>query len=229
MPTRSSTNLKEHLNTNRRPPEYSWPGTSFTPSRRFDSCLAHALDAKQHSALGLTTRAGHDRKPLLDGLHPMSACAESLKLDSIHAYDMACRLSRRRLRSSLRTGGHRLLEAVKPLGVNLSVLTKSMQSRWVDVFETPGKGGGAYSSGSYTVNVCADELQRHRRQHVHPGRTQMGPPCTRTCSAAPSRCEASYSIFVAEVASTLNEGLLMHLLLKETTDTRKRLFVDRYG
>jgi oligoendopeptidase F len=204
----------------------------YTRARRFDTCLAGALDDNNiplsvyHSLLDTT-------ESHLDGLHAYTRLRrKALKLDTLYPYDMVCPLfPDQDYEVDYGRALSRLLEAVAPLGREyVSVLTKAMQSRWVDVYETPGKGGGAYSYGSYTChpyvlmnyNDTVDNMFTLAHEMGHAMHSYLA---NRTQPFAKSQ----YSIFVAEVASTLNEGLLMQLLLKETTDVRTRLYLlNRY-
>ena len=109
-------------------------------------------------------------------------------------------------------------ECLAPLGEEyISRLTKGVESGWIDVYETPGKTSGAYSFGSYDsypyilmnyTGKLQDVLTLvHECGHsMHSSYTREAQPFT----------YGDYSIFVAEVASTVNESLtLKHLLDKE--------------
>ena len=119
-----------------------------------------------------------------------------------------------------------VLEALKPLGDDyVAIIKKAIDSRWIDVFPTPGKQFGAYSSGmdkelhpyilmNYTdlysdVSTMAHELG-HTMQSYLSNNTQPYPL-------------ADYPIFVAEVASTFNEVLLFDYMIKKVTDDNTRL------
>lgn len=119
-----------------------------------------------------------------------------------------------------------VLEALKPLGDEyVATIKKAIDSRWIDVFPTPGKQFGAYSSGmdkelhpyilmNYTdlysdVSTMAHELG-HTMQSYLSNNTQPYPL-------------ADYPIFVAEVASTFNEVLLFDYMIKKVTDDNTRL------
>lgn len=119
-----------------------------------------------------------------------------------------------------------VLDAIKPLGDEyVKVAKQGMESRWIDVYPTPGKRSGAYSNGgcydvhpyillNYNgqyddVSTLAHELG-HTMHSYFSNKTQP-------------YALADYSIFVAEVASTLNEALLIHKMLKEIDDTDVRL------
>lgn len=204
----------------------------YTRTRRFDSCLAGALDGNNiplsvyHSLINTT-------ESNLAGLHAYTRLRKRiLKLDSISGYDMVCPLfPDQDYEVDYPRAVERLLEAVAPLGNEyVSALRKAMQSRWVDVFETPGKGSGAYSYGNYSAhpfvlmnyNNTVDNMFTLAHEMGHAMHSYLS---NRTQPYA----KHQYSIFVAEVASTLNEGLLMQLLIKETTDVRQKLYLlNRY-
>jgi oligoendopeptidase F len=204
----------------------------YTRARRFDSCLANALDGNNiplsvYHALIDTTESN------LAGLHAYTHLRKKiLKLDSIYGYDMVCPLfPDQDYEVDYPRAVDRLLEAVAPLGSEyVTVLRKAMQSRWVDVYETPGKGGGAYSYGNYSAhpfvlmnyNNTVDNMFTLAHEMGHAMHSYLS---NRTQPYA----KHQYSIFVAEVASTLNEGLLMQLLIRETADVRQKLYLlNRY-
>lgn len=119
------------------------------------------------------------------------------------------------------------LEAVKPLGPEyVEALRKGFADRWVDFYPTPGKRSGAYSTGVYGVhpfqlqnfNDIYEDVTTLAHESGHSMHTylsyQKQPYVT-----------ADYVTFVAEVASTLNENLLLHTMLDRTQDKDTRLFL----
>ncbi|MBN2376965.1 MAG: oligoendopeptidase F [Sedimentisphaerales bacterium] len=119
-----------------------------------------------------------------------------------------------------------VLDAVKPLGPDyVRVIDQAFKNRWIDVYPTPGKRAGAYSNGSAydvhpyillnyndtyeDVSTLAHELG-HTMHSYYSNKTQPFPT-------------ADYSIFVAEVASTFNEALLIDKMLREIKDDDTRL------
>ena len=122
-----------------------------------------------------------------------------------------------------------VLEAVSPLGEEYCGIMKSgFEGGWVDVYENENKCSGAYSAGAYVHPFVllnhTDDLQSeftiaHEMGHaLHSYYSNKTQPVT----------YRDYKIFVAEVASTFNESLLMQHLLKTTTDKRKRAFLINY-
>lgn len=121
-------------------------------------------------------------------------------------------------------------EALHPLGEEYGrVLAEGFSNGWIDVHENEGKTSGAYSWGAFTThpyvlmnyqdNVNNMFTLAHEMGHaLHSYHSNQAQPYT----------YADYKIFVAEVASTLNEALLMHHLLKTTTDKKQRLYLINY-
>jgi oligoendopeptidase F len=118
------------------------------------------------------------------------------------------------------------LDSVKPLGSSYGrVVEKAFKERWIDVYPTPGKRSGGYCNGSAydvhpyillnyngqydDVSTLAHELG-HAMHSYYSNKNQPYPT-------------ADYSIFVAEVASTFNEALLIHKMLEEIKDDDIRL------
>jgi oligoendopeptidase F len=120
-----------------------------------------------------------------------------------------------------------VLKGLAPLGEQyLQVLKEGFENRWVDIHENKGKRSGAYSSGAYGTNPYIllnwqDNVNNlftlaHEFGHsVHSYFTRKTQPYP----------YGDYSIFVAEVASTCNEALLNHYLLKTIDDEQKRIYL----
>ena len=120
-----------------------------------------------------------------------------------------------------------VLKALAPLGEDyLQVVKEGFANRWIDVYENEGKRSGAYSTGSYdsypyillnyTGNMDNMFTLIHEMGHsMHTWYSNHGQP----------PMYAHYRIFVAEVASTCNEILLMEYLLAHTTDKKERAYL----
>jgi oligoendopeptidase F len=119
-----------------------------------------------------------------------------------------------------------ILEALKPLGKPYTeVVKKAMAERWVDVYPTTGKRSGAYSNGSaYDVhpyillnyNGLFDDVSTLAHELGHTMHSYFS-------NKAQPFPTSDYSIFVAEVASTFNEALLIDKMLKDIKDDDVRL------
>ena len=115
-------------------------------------------------------------------------------------------------------------DAVAPLGeAYQSRLAEGLESRWVDVYETPGKQSGAYSGGTYDsqpyilMNYQDDVSSMYTLAHElgHSMHSELA-------SESQPYVYADYTIFIAEIASTVNETLLTHHLLDTVEDERLR-------
>lgn len=120
------------------------------------------------------------------------------------------------------------LEAVKPLGEDyVNTLKSGFENRWVDFFPGKGKRSGAYSNGSvYDVhpyqllnfNGTYEDVSTLAHESGHSMHSYLS-------NKNQPYINADYSIFVAEVASTLNENLLLDYMLKNTKDDNVKLFL----
>lgn len=200
----------------------------YARAHRFDTALEAALDRHNipvsvyHQLLD-TTEAN------LKGLHDyVRLRGRLLKIEDMRPYDMMCPLvPDRDYEVAYDDAVNQIIEALKPLGDEyIKTLTDGFRSRWVDVFETDGKGSGAYSWGNYgshpfvlmNYNDTVDNMftLAHEMGHaLHSYRSNAAQPYPK----------AQYSIFVAEVASTLNEGLLAQHLLGKAGDDRDKLYL----
>ncbi len=119
-----------------------------------------------------------------------------------------------------------ILSSLKPLGDNyVNVIKEGFDNRWIDVYPTPGKRSGAYSSGSaYDVHPYILLNYNDMWNDVSTLAHELGHTMQSYLSnqAQPYQT-AMYPIFVAEVASTLNEVLLFNNVYNNTTDDDLKL------
>ncbi|AXH98514.1 oligoendopeptidase F [Sporosarcina sp. PTS2304] len=151
-----------------------------------------------------------------------------LQLDEMHMWDIYTPLVEdTEIKYTYDEAKETMLESFHPLGEDYtSIVKEGLDNRWVDVRENKGKRSGAYSSGSYGTNPYIlmnwqDNVNNlftlaHEFGHsVHSYYSRKNQPFI----------YSGYSIFVAEVASTVNEALLNDHLLKVTTDDDKRIYL----
>ena len=153
-----------------------------------------------------------------------------LGVEELHYYDLyAPMVSNAEVKIPYEEAMNTVLEAVKPLGGEYcEIMRGGFENGWVDVYENENKCSGAYSAGArvhpFVLLNHTDDLQSeftiaHEMGHaLHSYLSNKHQSVT----------YADYKIFVAEVASTFNESLLMQHLLKTTTDKRRRAYLINY-
>ncbi|GAA0864473.1 oligoendopeptidase F [Paraclostridium tenue] len=154
-----------------------------------------------------------------------------LNLEKMHMYDLYVPItSNFDMKITYEQAQEIILKALKPLGEEyLSIVKKAFSERWIDVYENEGKQGGAYSWGSYDSSPYIlmsykDDLnslftlihELGHSMHSYYSRTNQ------------EYLYSSYKIFVAEVASTLNELLLVHYLLENSTSKDEKIYLLNY-
>jgi oligoendopeptidase F len=121
-------------------------------------------------------------------------------------------------------------ESLKPLGQSyLKVLKQGFNDGWVDIYENEGKRSGAYSWGAFGTHPYVLLNHKDNLNSMFTLAHEMGHAMHSYLSDShqPYR-DAQYTIFLAEVASTLNEALLMDYLLKKTTDPKAKMYLLTY-
>lgn len=154
--------------------------------------------------------------------------AKTLKLPDLQMYDMYVPMTELpETGVSFEKAKQLVLKALAPLGKEyVEVLERAYESGWVDVRETKGKTSGAYSWGVYGVHPYILLNYQDRLDDAFTLAHESGHAMHSYLSnAAQPYSKASYRIFVAEVASTVNEVLMLHSLLNtaKSEDMRKYL------
>jgi len=113
-------------------------------------------------------------------------------------------------------------EGLKPLGESyLKVLNEGFESHWIDIYENQGKTSGAYSWGTYRSHPYVLLNHQDTLDSMFTIAHEMGHSLhTYFSNQTQPHLYAGYKIFVAEVASTLNEALVMEHLIKTTEDPK---------
>lgn len=203
----------------------------FANARHYPSALHAALDQTEvpvdiYHNLIAAVREG------LPAMHRYVKLRKKLLgVDELHFYDLYTPIvADQDIRVPYDEAKALALDALAPLGEQyLSMLREGFENRWIDVYENRGKRSGAYSAGAYGVHPYVllnytDKLDDaftlvHEMGHsLHTYLSNKTQPVT----------YANYVIFVAEVASTCNESLLMQHLLKTTGDPRRRAYLINY-
>jgi oligoendopeptidase F len=151
-----------------------------------------------------------------------------LQLDELHMYDLYVPIVKETAGEiSFSEARDTVVAALAPLGENYtSTLKQAFKERWIDVYETPGKRSGAYSGGGYKTRPFILLNFQNKRDSMYTLAHELGHSMHSyfTRSNQPFQY-GDYTIFVAEVASTLNEGLLTEYLLRTTDDPTERLAI----
>jgi oligoendopeptidase F len=192
----------------------------YANARKYNSTLEAALDNTDVPVAVYKNLI----KSVHDNMHYMhkyvSLRKKLLKLNELHMYDLYTSVvegSDQKL--TFEEAKEIVMEAVAPLGKEYqAILKEGFENRWIDVYENEGKRSGAYSAGAkvhpYVLLNHKDTLDSaftlaHEMGHaIHSYLSNKTQP----------HVYARYKIFVAEVASTFNEALMMDYLLKKSTN-----------
>ena len=151
-----------------------------------------------------------------------------LELDELHIYDLYTPVVKGvSLNYSYKEAQELLLKGLKPLGDEyIAIMKEGFDNRWVDVFENKGKTGGAYSWGTYESYPYILMNYKGTIDHVFTLAHEMGHSLhSYLTSQNQPFIYANYKIFVAEVASTVNEAILMDYMIKNTDDKKLKMYL----
>lgn len=200
----------------------------FANARKYNSTIEASLDRTE-----VPVEVYHN---LIEAVHAnldkmyryVSLRKKLLGVDELHMYDVYTPIvADAASEISFEEAKQTVLEALSVLGDDyVALLKEGFNNRWIDVYENEGKRGGAYSSGNsrphpYVLLNHKDNLDSmftlaHEMGHaLHSYHSTANQPV----------CTSDYVIFVAEVASTCNEILLMRHLLGKTTDKKERAYL----
>ncbi|MCW2276914.1 oligoendopeptidase F [Heliophilum fasciatum] len=196
----------------------------YARARKHPSALEASLFADQvplavYDNLIATIRAG------LPVLHRYVRLRKQLLgVDELHMYDLYVPLTKDMdWHVPYEEAVAMVQESLRPLGEEYGrVLAEGFQSGWVDVYENRGKTSGAYSWGPYGTHPFVLMNYQGTLDDVFTLAHEMGHAMHSYYAHQQPYVNSQYSIFAAEVASTVNETLLMHYLLKTVKDDRQR-------
>ena len=200
----------------------------FASARKYPNTLAAALDeteVPQEVYLNLI-EAVHAN---LDKMYRyVSLRKKMLGVDELHMYDVYTPIvADAAEKISYEQAKETVLEALQVLGDDyVALLKEGFTNRWIDVYENEGKRGGAYSSGNSRPHPYVLLNHKDTLDSMFTLAHEMGHALHsyHSCKFQPVST-SEYVIFVAEVASTCNEVLLMRHLLSKTTDKKQRAYL----
>ena len=200
----------------------------YAKARRYASSFEAAVDAN-HVSPSVCDRLIERTREGLPVMHRyVSLRKKLLGVDELHMYDVYAPMVKDFSMSVTYEEAKEIsLKALAPLGEDyLALLKEGYENRWIDVVENEGKRGGAYSSGVYAVhpyvllnfNGTLDDIFTLVHEMGHSLHTWY------SCKNQ-SFLNSNYTIFVAEVASTTNEILLLEYLLSKASSREEKAYL----
>ena len=196
--------------------------------RKYDSALESALDGNNISTdvYNNLIDVVNQNLPLMHKY--IDIRKKVLNLDELHMYDLYTpMIDEVDMKINYEQAKDMMLEGLKPLGEDyLDVVRTGLDSNWIDVYENKGKQSGAYSWGTYDSNPYILLNYHETLDNVFTLAHEMGHSMHSyyTHNNQPY-VYGNYSIFLAEIASTTNESLLMDSLLKNAQKKEEKLFL----
>lgn len=202
----------------------------YSKARKYSSSLERSLSENE-----IPVEVYHNLiKAVHENLHYMydyvALRKKLLGVEQLHFYDLYTPLvGDLDMKITFDQAKQTVLKALAPMGEDyLAIIKEGFENRWIDVFENKGKTSGAYSAGARvhpyvllnhndTLN-CMFTLIHEMGHAVHSYLSNKKQPI----------CYSDYSIFVAEVASTCNESLLIRYLLKNAKDKKEKAYLINY-
>lgn len=200
----------------------------YAKARKYPSTLAKALDGGNIPVEVYTNliEAVHENIELMHRY--VSLRKKLLGLDELHMYDLYTPLIPNMNKDiPFEEAKEIVAEGLKPLGDEYQkILREGYDNRWIDVYENENKRSGAYSWGAYGTHPYVLLNYNNNLNNVFTLAHEMGHAIHSYYSdKTQPYIYAGYKIFVAEVASTCNEALLIDHMLKKTTDKSEKAYL----
>ncbi len=203
----------------------------YKTARKYDTCMAMAM-------------AGEDVSPavynnLIESVHAafpamhryISLRRELLGLEEQHMYDIYVPLvSDADIKLPFEEAYELVIKGLAPLGKDYqALLRRGKDERWIDVYETEGKRSGAYSTGVYDTHPYVLLNYQQTTNEIFTIAHEMGHSIhTYKSTEAQPYAKSEYTIFLAEIASTVNEVLLLKYLYSTTEDKQLKKYLLNY-
>ena len=200
-------------------------------ARGYGSCLEQALEGEDVDACVYRNLISSVNENLPDMHRYIAVRKELLGLKEQHMYDIYAPLvSDADLKLSYEDACTLVTEGLAPLGEEYcGLLKRGFSEGWVDVCETTGKRSGAYSTGIFGLHPYVLLNYQKTTHDVFTIAHEMGHALhTHYSNENQPYAKADYRIFVAEVASTVNEVLLLKHILAKTDDVSMKKYLLNY-
>lgn len=203
----------------------------YANARNYNSSLEAALedDKIPVSVYDILIETVHESIPLLHRY--VSLRKKLLGVDELHMYDLYVPLvGEVQKEISFEEAKETVQKALSVMGNDYAnALKKGFDGGWIDVYENEGKRSGAYSWGTYSVHPYVLLNYNNTINNMFTVAHEMGHALHSHFTWKTQPCVySSYKIFVAEVASTCNEALLMEYLLKHTDEKEMKKYLINY-
>ena len=153
---------------------------------------------------------------------------KALGLDELHMYDLYTPIVKDvNIKVPFEEAKDMVAKGLEPLGEDyIKTLKEGFSTRWIDVYENRGKRSGAYSSGTYDSKPFVLLNYHETLDNIFTTAHEMGHSMHSYFSKTTQPyIYGGYSIFLAEIASTTNECLLMDYMLKNVKDDNEKLYL----
>lgn len=200
----------------------------YAKARHYESVRAMHLDAGNIPEQVYDSLIENVHKHLPAMHRYMAKRKELLGVDELHMYDLYVPLvEEAKAKYTYEDAKKIVYDALAPMGEEYrAILQEGFTSGWIDVYENQNKRSGAYSWGAYGTHPYVLLNHKENLNSVFTLAHEMGHAIhTYYSNRAQSVTYADYRIFVAEVASTCNEALLMQYLLKNAKDERQQRYL----
>lgn len=204
----------------------------YAKARKYNSCIEKALENEEVPQVVYDNliNAIHKYNPVMHDY--MKLRRDVLGYEELHMWDMHTPIvGDCEFKVDIEEAEKIVIKALAPLGADYQkLLETAFSERWVDVYETPGKRSGAYSSGTYGRHPLVLLNYQENLDNVFTIAHELG-HAMHSYKSNNAQCyeKAGYKIFLAEIASTTNEVLLLKHLIANTEDNEmKKMLLAHY-
>ena len=203
----------------------------YKTARKYGTCMEMAMDGEDVSPVVYNNlvESVHGALPAMHKY--ISLRKKILGFDEQHMYDIYMPLvSDADIKVPFEEAYELVVKGLAPLGEDYqALLRRGLDERWIDVCETEGKRSGAYSTGVYDTHPYVLLNYQQTTNEIFTIAHEMGHSIhTYKSTAGQPYAKSEYTIFLAEIASTVNEVLLLKYLYASTEDKQLKKYLLNY-